>query len=172
MPLFSFRLLATNTRNQIRCFCSLPPRPIFALKAVAHLDGKHVVFGEVQSGIKVLDRMKSVTLLEPKREGKPAPEQRVGCSCHGLPLPSPCLSPSPCPFLSDTNTSTRSHCAAAFEWVCLHLSTEAVRVSLHVCLAFVPLSCLFWHARLHSCPCAQGGCLDICTLWREVLARL
>eukprot|EP00752_Nemacystus_decipiens_P008045 g7190.t1 len=47
------------------------------LKAVAHLDGKHVVFGELQSGIKVLDRMKSVTLLEPKRDGKPAPEQRV-----------------------------------------------------------------------------------------------
>ncbi|CAM9133509.1 unnamed protein product, partial [Scytosiphon promiscuus] len=47
------------------------------LKAVAHLDGKHVVFGEVQSGINVLDRMKSVTLLEPKRDGKPAPEQRV-----------------------------------------------------------------------------------------------
>lgn len=36
-----------------------------------------MVFGEMQSGIKVLDRMKSVTLLEPKRDGKPAPEQRV-----------------------------------------------------------------------------------------------
>eukprot|EP00903_Cladosiphon_okamuranus_P008542 g8201.t1 len=47
------------------------------LKAVAHLDGKHVVFGELQSGIKVLDRMKSVTLLEPKKDGKPVPEQRV-----------------------------------------------------------------------------------------------
>lgn len=35
------------------------------------------MFGELQSGIKVLDRMKSVTLLEPKRDGKPAPEQRV-----------------------------------------------------------------------------------------------
>ncbi|CAM9948788.1 unnamed protein product, partial [Ectocarpus sp. 8 AP-2014] len=53
------------------------------LKAVAHLDGKHVVFGEVESGIKVLDRMKSVTLLEPKRDGKPAPDQRVVISRCG-----------------------------------------------------------------------------------------
>lgn len=64
--------------------CSRPPAPrspparLFPLKAVAHLDGKHVVFGEVQSGIKVLDRMKSVTLVEPKKDGKPAPDQRVG----------------------------------------------------------------------------------------------
>lgn len=43
-----------------------------------------MVFGEVESGIKVLDRMKSVTLLEPKRDGKPAPDQRVsrGVSCY------------------------------------------------------------------------------------------
>ncbi|CAB1105951.1 unnamed protein product [Ectocarpus sp. CCAP 1310/34] len=51
--------------------------------AVPHLDGKHVVFGEVESGIKVLDRMKSVTLLEPKRDGKPAPDQRVVISRCG-----------------------------------------------------------------------------------------
>lgn len=44
---------------------------------MAHLDGKHVVFGEVQSGVKVLDRVKSVALLEPKNQGKPVPEQRV-----------------------------------------------------------------------------------------------
>ncbi|CAM9900195.1 unnamed protein product, partial [Sphacelaria rigidula] len=47
------------------------------LKAVAHLDGKHVVFGEVQSGMKVLDRMKSVTLVAPKQNGKPSPDERV-----------------------------------------------------------------------------------------------
>lgn len=46
-------------------------------KPTAHLDGKHVVFGELHSGIRVLDRMKSVELLEPKREGKPASHQRV-----------------------------------------------------------------------------------------------
>lgn len=46
-------------------------------QAVPHLDGKHVVFGELVSGIKVLDRMKSVKLLEPKLHGKPAPEERV-----------------------------------------------------------------------------------------------
>lgn len=44
---------------------------------MAHLDGKHVVFGEVQSGISVLDRMKSVTLQEPKRDGKPSLQERV-----------------------------------------------------------------------------------------------
>ena len=46
-------------------------------KAIAHLDGKHVVFGELQTGINVLGRMKSVELLEPRSEGKPAPHQRV-----------------------------------------------------------------------------------------------
>ena len=46
-------------------------------KAIAHLDDKHVVFGELQTGISVLDRMKSVELLEPRSEGKPAPHQRV-----------------------------------------------------------------------------------------------
>ena len=46
-------------------------------KAISHLDGKHVVFGELQTGINVLDRMKSVELLEPRSEGKPAPHQRV-----------------------------------------------------------------------------------------------
>lgn len=51
--------------------------PFHVGQAVSHLDGKHVVFGEVQSGMKVLDKMKSVTLMEPKREGKPAPNQRV-----------------------------------------------------------------------------------------------
>ena len=46
-------------------------------KAIAHLNDKHVVFGELQTGISVLDRMKSVELLEPRSEGKPAPHQRV-----------------------------------------------------------------------------------------------
>lgn len=45
-------------------------------KATAHLDGKHVVFGELQTGFNVLDRMKFVQ-LEPRSEGKPAPHQRV-----------------------------------------------------------------------------------------------
>lgn len=47
------------------------------VKPTAHLDGKHVVFGELHSGVRVLDRMKSVELVEPKREGKPVSHQRV-----------------------------------------------------------------------------------------------
>lgn len=97
-------------------------------QAVSHLDGKHVVFGEVQSGIKALDRMKSVTLLEPKREGKPVPEQRVS------PIPPP-------PFEGEY---PRVFCV----YVCFDLFYSSVRL-LEGCHWFVPFiwaaMCFYYH---------------------------
>ncbi|CAN0467270.1 unnamed protein product, partial [Discosporangium mesarthrocarpum] len=45
--------------------------------ALPHLDGKHVVFGEVESGIPTLDRIKSVKIEGKRLDGRPAPENRV-----------------------------------------------------------------------------------------------
>lgn len=39
-----------------------------------------MVFGQLTKGVEVLDRMASVMLQEPKKQGKPVPEQRVRVS--------------------------------------------------------------------------------------------